>query len=139
MAAAVMALAITTAITTMQRGFVALDSARNITLAGQIMQSELERMRLKDWNTVNLTYPAGPTTLRLVTSTADLTATTAFTPSTTLAARFTLTRTVSDLHTDMKKIVFTVTWNSYDARPQSRSYTAYYGRNGLYDFYYNTY
>jgi len=138
MAAAVMALAITTAITTLQRGFVALDTARNVTLAGQLMQSELERMRLKDWATVN-GYAAGPTTLRLVTSTADLTANTAFTPSSTLANRFTLTRTVSDFHADMKQVVFTVTWTSYDARPQTRSYTAYYGKNGLYDFYYNTY
>jgi hypothetical protein len=138
MGAAVMVLAITTSITTLQSGFVALDTARNITLASQIMQSELERMRLKDWNTVN-PYPAGPTTLRLVTDLADLTSTTAFVPSAALASRFTLTRAVSDLHTDMKKIVFTVTWTSYDARPQTRSYTAYYGKNGLYDFYYNTF
>lgn len=37
-ASTVMALAITTAITTMQQAFLALDSARNITLAGQILQ-----------------------------------------------------------------------------------------------------
>ena len=37
-AAVVMALAITTSITTLQRGFLALDSARNLTMAGQILQ-----------------------------------------------------------------------------------------------------
>ena len=45
MAAIVMAFAITTSITTMQRAFLAIDAARGVTYAGQIMQSELEKMR----------------------------------------------------------------------------------------------
>ena len=129
MAAIVMAFAITTAITTLQRGFLALDTARNTTLAGQIMQSELERMRLKDWTTVNA-YPAGPTTLTLDT---------VYTSNAAIGSRFTLTRATSDVHTDMKKIIFTIAWRSYDGRALTRSYTAYYGKNGLYDFFYNTY
>jgi len=138
MASIVMAFAITTSITTLQRGFLALDTARHTTAAGQIMQSELERMRLKDWATVNA-YAAGPTTLTLVTTTGELTHTTAFVPDTTLARRFTLTRSAEDVHTDMKKITFTIAWRSTDGRTLSRAYSAYYGKNGLYDFYYNTY
>jgi Tfp pilus assembly protein PilV len=128
-AAAVMALAITTAITTMQSAFLALDSARNITLAGQIMQSELERMRLKDWPTVS-GYPAGPSALTIDTS---------FTGSATINERFTLSRSVAEVHADMKQITMTIVWRGYDGREQSRSYTTYYGKNGLYDFFYNSY
>jgi len=128
-AAGVMALAITTAITTMQRAFLALDSARNITLAGQIMQGELEKMRLKDWATI-AAYAAGPTTL-----TIDST----FTSNAAIGNRFTLQRTVADVNSDMKQITLTITWRGYDARPYSRFYTTYYGRNGLYDFFYNSY
>ncbi len=45
-AAIVLVLAITTAVTTLQRGFQALDTARQTTYASQVMQSELERLRL---------------------------------------------------------------------------------------------
>jgi Tfp pilus assembly protein PilV len=128
-AAGVMALAITTSITTMQRAFLALDSARNITLAGQIMQSEFEKIRLKDWTTVS-TYPAAETTLTIDP---------AFTSDPAIGNRFTLTRTVTEVHTDMKEITLTISWRGYDARPLSRYYKTYYGKNGLYDFFYNSY
>ena len=129
MAAAIMSLAIATSITTMQRAFLALDTARNVTLAGQIMQSELEKMRLKDWTTVS-GYDTGPTTLTIDTS---------FTSNAAIGSRFTLTRQVATVHTDMRQITFTVSWHSYDARALSRSYTTYYGKNGLYDYFYNSY
>lgn len=138
MAAIVLALAITTSITTLQHGFLALDTARNTTIAGQIMQSELERMRLKDWATVNA-YAAGPTPLTLVTDSTALDHTSAFVPSAALAQRFTLTRTTSDVHADLKQITLTITWRSSDGRTLTRAYPAYYGKNGLYDFFYNTY
>jgi Tfp pilus assembly protein PilV len=129
MAAAVMALAITTSITTMQRAFLALDGARNVTLGGQIMQSEFEKMRLKDWTTIS-GYDAGPTTLTIDP---------AFTTGSTIASRFTLTRTVADAHADMKQVTLTITWRGYDGRTLSRYYTTYYGKNGLYDYFYNSY
>ena len=129
-ATAVMALAITTAITVMQRSFLALDSSRNITLAGQIMQSEIEKTRLKDWATVS-GLAAGPTAL-----TIDA----AFTGSATISNRFALTRSVAPHASipDIKQITLTITWKGYDARKFSRSYTTYYGRNGLYDYFYNS-
>lgn len=42
----IMAFSITTSITTMQRGFLSVDSARNLSLASQMMPSEIEKMRL---------------------------------------------------------------------------------------------
>lgn len=131
MATAVMAMAISTSITTMQRGFLSLDSARNTTLAGQIMQSELEKMRLKDWTTVSA-YPAGPTAI-----TIDST----FTSNSAIGNRFTLTRSVEEVAShsgEMKKITFTITWRGYDGRQITRYYVTYYARNGLYDYFYNS-
>ena len=95
-------------------------------------------MRLKDWATVNA-YAAGPTPLTLVTDSTALDHTSAFVPSAALAQRFTLTRTTSDVHADLKQITLTITWRSSDGRTLTRAYPAYYGKNGLYDFFYNTY
>ncbi len=55
--------------------------------------------------------------------------------------RFTLTRSVAAHASiaDIKIVTLAIAWNSYDGRAQSRSYPTYYGRNGLYDFYYNSY
>lgn len=129
MAAAILALAITTSITTIQRAFLSLDSARNVTLASQILQGEIERMRLRDWATIDA-YPTADTTLTLDPS---------FTENATVADRFTLTRTVTAVRDGMKQITFRVSWRGYDGRAQSRFYTTYYGRNGLYDFFYNSF
>src|SRR3954470_18211405 len=52
MAAFVLALGITTSITTMQYGMRMVDTARNMTLAGQIMQSEMEILRLQNWSQI---------------------------------------------------------------------------------------
>ncbi len=127
-AAAVMALAITTSITTMQSAFLALDSARNITLAGQIMQGEFEKMRLKNWDTV-AAYPTTETTLTIDS---------AFTSNPAIGNRFTLKRTIAAVNSDMKEITLTINWRGYDGRNFSRYYKTYYGRNGLYDYFYNS-
>src|SRR5687767_1372146 len=50
MATFVMAFGIATSIIALQTGFRALDVARDSTLASQIMQSEIERLRLWPWN-----------------------------------------------------------------------------------------
>ena len=127
MAAAIMALAISTSITVMQRAFASLDTARNLTTAGQIMQGEIEKMRLKDWTTVSA-YPAGPTSLTIEQ---------VFTDMSTIGSRFTMSRTVTTPQTDMREITLTVTWKAYDGRTISRKMKTYYCRYGLYDFYFN--
>ena len=128
-AAGVMALAITTSITTMQSAFLALDSARNVTLAGQIMQGEFEKMRLKDWNTI-AAYPLSATTLTIDS---------AFTSNAAIGNRFTLKRSVRNLNDDLKEITLTINWSGYNGQSFSRFYKTYYGRNGLYDYFYNSY
>lgn len=132
LAAAVMALAISTSIPVMQRAFLSLDTARNITIAGQIMQSEMEKMRLRDWSVISA-YP---------TTQTQLTLDPAFSSNSFIGNRFRLYRIATDITTStsigMREIKLTCTWTSYDGRTISRSYECAYGQNGLYDFFYNS-
>lgn len=131
LAAIVMAFAITTSITTMQRAFLALDTARNVTQANQIMQSEIERMRLQDWSVVNA-YSSTATSVTIDSS---------YTNNVFIGSRYRLSRTATDVAghalSGMKQVVFTISWSSYDGRALSRSLTVYYGEKGLYDYFYN--
>ena len=51
-----------------------------------------------------------------------------------IGSRFIMSRTASDGHSGMIKIVLSVSWQSYNGRLLTRSLVAYYGQNGLYDF-----
>lgn len=130
MAACVMALAITTSITTMQRGFATLDSARNLTLAGQIMVCEMEKVRMLDWATVNGSDYLGSHAVTVDSS---------FTSVPKIANRFTLTREVATAGSaDMLQITLTISWKNYDGRTLTRSYMTYYAHYGIHDYLYNT-
>jgi len=127
MAVAVLALAISTAISAMQRAFSALDTARNLELASRIMQCEIEKERLLAWSQAS-------------SATYQPTIDDSFASNPAVAGRFTLSRTVDIIpnHSDqMVQITLTVTWRSYDGRQLSRSYTTYYTQGGLYAFLYN--
>jgi type II secretory pathway pseudopilin PulG len=129
MAAAIMALALVSSITVMQRAFNALDTARAITYATQIMQNEMEKMRLLNWATVSA-YPTTATTVTIDS---------AFT-NTSIGSRFIgMTRAVETIHTNtnggMRKITLTVSWKTVDGRTLTRSFVTYYGQNGLYDYF----
>jgi hypothetical protein len=125
-AAIVLVFAITSSATVMQRGFQALDTARNLTIAGQIMENEMESLRLKNWNQIQALENPGNTAV-------------APDPSLGAAAqRFTCTYNISDLKTDMKQITVTATWNGVDGRPHTVSYLTRYGKDGLNDYYYTT-
>ncbi len=122
-ASIVLVLAITTAITTLQRGFQALDTARNTTFASQVMQSELERLRLKSWTQVQALQDASDTSVTVGTVTGA-------------SGSFRCTRAIRDLKTDMKEITLVSTWNGYDGRPHTLRYITRYGKSGLYDYFY---
>jgi len=130
MAAAIMSLAIATSITTMQRAFLSLDTARNLTIAGQIMANEVEKMRMADWTTVSA-YAAGPTTITIDSS---------FTSVASIGSRMALSRSAATVggNANLLQLTYTITWNSYDGRPISRSYSTYYSRYGIHDYLYTT-
>lgn len=129
-AGAVMALVLTSSITTLQRGFLSLDTSRNLTIAGQIMQSEFEVMRLQPWTTIDAySTSSTPTPVTIDSS---------FTSNRYIGNRFSMTRSVTLVRTGLKQITLTVSWKNYDGRRISRSYMSYYGQNGLYDYFYNS-
>lgn len=125
-AAIVLALGITTAITTLQGGFQSVDLARNYTYATQVMQSEVERLRLKNWNQVQALQDAGPGTVAAATVQG--------------IARdsFTCTRTIRDLKTDMKEVTLVSQWRGYDGRSHTLRFVTRYGKSGLYDYFYTS-
>lgn len=126
MATFVMIFGISTSLITMQRGFESIDTARNITLAAQIMQSEMERIRLLNWAAL----PGDNT---------DVDLSSFFTSNPALADKFTLARTVADVSGkvgEMKSVTLTVTWNGVTGSPHSRRFITRYTKDGLYDYYY---
>lgn len=127
MAVAMLALALTTAIAAMQQAFLAVDTARNLEIAGNILQCEMEKERLMTWAEV------GDATYQPVIAPG-------FARNPAVAGRFTLSRTLTVLAQrsgQMLQITLTVRWRSYDGRTHSRSYTTYYTQAGLHDYFYN--
>jgi hypothetical protein len=127
LATAVLAMGIGTAIPVLQRGYQMIDSARNLTTAGQIMTSQLEQVRMLDWATV-AAYPTDSTAVTLDT---------VFSGNSSVGNRFTLTRSVSTQSTNVLQITFTMTWTGMDGRRTSRTMTTYYARYGMHDYIYN--
>jgi hypothetical protein len=121
MAVIVLALALSTSLSALQRALLNLDTARNLELAGHMLQSEMERERLLPWAQVS------DATLVPV-----LDANFARNPA--VAGRFTLSRTLTPLAGrggQMVQVTLTVRWRSYDGRTLSRSYTSYFTQGGL--------
>jgi hypothetical protein len=132
LAAAIMALGISSSIGVMQRGFEMVDSARSLTTAGQILVSQLEELRMYEWDVVNAYPKTDPTRIDIATL---------YTTNASVGSRFTLKRTVVALPapaTETLEITFAVSWLSTDQkRTLSRTMTTYYARYGIHDFYYN--
>lgn len=128
MASFVMAFGIATTIIAMQAGFRQIDLARGTTLAAQIIQSEMERVRMLSWTTVSA-LPASET----------FDGATYFSSNPEIAGKYSITRTLTADATrpaDVKFINLSVTWTSYDGRSHTRSSSSKYVKNGLYDYYY---
>ena len=130
-ASVVMILGITSAIASLQLGFRVLDDARTTTLAAQIVQSEVERVRLLSWSGVNALPASDPVDLTSLFPAGRT--------RTEILNRFTATRTVQNTPNRnglMKSVTVTVTWRSTNGRVQTRSSTTRYTQNGLYDYLY---
>ncbi len=132
---------IVSAIFVIQAGFRALDTARNTTLAAQVLQSEMERIRLLPWSTsVSEIGPARPSISTLGNEEVNLRDLFPAGPTTdNLVRRFTMTRAVSDApgrDGEMKIITLTITWRGIDGIQHTRSSTTRYAKHGLYDYYY---
>lgn len=127
MAASVLMLGILSSLFALQSGFQMIDTARKTTLASQILQSEVENLRLKNWSQIDA-LPASET---LAVEDID-------DSFSTVSHLFSCTRTVSQVRTNLKRVILVVQWTSYDGRTLTRQYETYFGKNGLNDYYYRT-
>lgn len=139
----VLALGIVTSITALQYGMRQVDTARNMTLAGQIMQSEMEILRLQNWSQIVALQTAQasattPLTIDPATTITSGTSTSLDARLTAIANRFTCTRLVETVsgQADMKRITLRVTWNGVDGRPHEVTFQTRYAKNGLSDYFY---
>lgn len=123
-AAAVLVLAISSALLVLQRGFQAVDTARMLTAAGELMQEQIESLRLKNWDQVEELQAAGDET---VVRYANAEAT---------GPAFHCTRQIRDLKDGMKEIILAAEWRGQDGRLQTARLITRYGRSGLNDYFY---
>ena len=127
MAVIILALALTTSLTAMQSAFLQFDTARNLEIAANILQCEMEKQRLMSWTAIN---NAGYVPV------IDP----SFARNPAIGGRFTLSRTVAAVagHSgQMVQITLTVSWRSYDGRSVARSYTTKSTPGGLYEHLYS--
>lgn len=128
MASFVMAFGIATTIIAMQAGYKMVDVARGTTLASQVAQSEMERLRMLSWSDIEALPASAAVDLSSV-----------FTTNPTLAAQFSMVRLAVDVAGKVgsqREIILRVTWRSYDGRSHQRTFRTRYSKNGLYDYYY---
>ena len=127
MAVFILALALTTSLAALQRAFLQLDTARNLEIAANMLQCEMEKERLFTWaQASNGSYAPVIDT--------------SFSRNPAIGGRFTLSRSVTTLSghsSQVLQITLTVTWRGYDGRSLSRNYTSYYTQGGLYAYLYN--
>lgn len=136
-ASMVMLFSITSSIVVLQYGFRYLDTARKTTLAAQIMQSEMERIRMLSWSAINnlgpeenidfnKDFPSDTAAEKAVLDTITRTFTTAVRRTTTL----------SGYDGEIRQIDITIGWKGLDGVQHSRSSSTQYCKNGLYAYYY---
>ena len=132
----VMVLGIVSSLTALQFGTRTVDTARNMTLAAQIMQSEMEILRLQNWAQI-VALPASATVDPSTTISTGY-GTTLDSMLTSIANRFTCTRTVADIsgRSNIKLITLSIVWTGVDGRSHSLSYQTRYAKNGLSDYFY---
>jgi len=137
LAATVLALTLVGMIQVVDSGSEMLDLSRKQMIAGQILHSEIDQLRLQNWSTV-MAYPAGPTPFTIVGD--PVLAGMAQQLGGTFP--YTVTRTVLCIEPPnnpqpyalqplLLQVTFTVTWIGITGHSYIRTSTTYVGKNGL--------
>ncbi len=105
-----------------------LATARRQTLASQILEHEIGKLRLTAWSSLP--------TVGTATTSVDSHFNDAITSCGLTASSITLSRTTADVTTDLKEISFTITWtvtpsSAAASRTYTRRVTAFFGKYGL--------
>lgn len=123
-ASAVLLLGISGALVTLQRSLSSIAHARQLDTVSSLLQSELERLRMRGWNDLQALQDSGQTAINI--------------PPGAEFARFTCEREIQDLRPGMKQITVRASWGGRDGRARSASLVTRYSQSGLNDYYYTT-
>jgi hypothetical protein len=104
-------------------GFRMLEEARTSTLASQVLQSEIENLRLKNWTQLSAMPATEPFSVEVDTTLSGF-------------PNFVCTRSIYTVQSDMKEAVLTVAWTAKDGRARSRRYITYLAKGGINDYFY---
>ncbi len=110
----------------MRSGFSMIQLARDNTMASQIMQSEMENLRLMNW-----------------TQLGELPEEESFEVDTQLdaniAARYERTRRVTEVRDGMREVELVVEWDTVGGSRHTRTYRTLFSQEGLNDYYYRSF
>src|SRR4051812_4805836 len=132
--AMILLLCIASSIVTLGYGFRAMDNARYTTLAGQILQSQMEKLRMLTWAQLTDTTD-GPSSGTFV---PDISSTTSGMISQFTALTQTIVASPAPYSGTMRDITLRASWRAGDGSPHTLTYFTRYGQNGLSDFFYTT-
>lgn len=101
-----------------------ISHSRHLGVASQVMQSEIERLRLRSWDQLQAIQDSGDQTVAV--------------PALADSANLTCTRQIRDLRDGLKEIVVEARWGGSRERPHTARLVTRYARNGLNDYFYTT-
>lgn len=124
----ILALAIATSLAVMSQGFRAMDTARSVRVATQIIQDEMENIRMTTWTTVQSWATGTPGTQLAINA--------AYTANPYIGNRFNCRRIVEDVagKANMRSVTLSVSWQGSDGLSHERSAKTYYTQAGLFSY-----
>lgn len=123
-ASCVLMLGISGALVTLRRSLDTIAQARQLDAASQLMQTELERLRLLNWTQLQTLQTSGEIAVAP--------------PAGGDFARYTCERRIRDLRDGLKEITLVASWGGLDGRAHSARLITRYSRSGLNDYFYTT-
>ena len=133
-AAVLLAFVVMTSLTALSQSYGFTRHARMVTLAGQISQSAMEDLRLKNYDVLK-TYAAQTQPVSFASMLASERFASNFTQGFNMSAQFTTLAASATGTLGKISATITVSWTENNV-PYSRTVTTYFGEKGLSDYYY---
>lgn len=133
-AAVLLSFVVMTSLTALSQAYGFTRHARMITLAGQIAQSAMEDLRLRNFGDLK-TYAAQSQPVSFASLLASERFASNFTQGFALSGTFTTLVVSTSSQLGKIAVTLTVTWTE-NGVPYTRSLTTYFGEKGLSDYYY---
>ncbi len=113
-------------ITALRSGFSMIQLARDNTMASQIMQSEMENLRLMNWVQLGQLPEEGEFEVDTLLDA-------------NIAARYERVRRVTEVREGMREVELVVEWQTVSGSRHTRTYRTLFSQEGLNDYYYRAF